>query len=119
VRKAKLRPNILLLDETNYDLPEDVVNLEHIPDVLLVVGTSLKTEMSEHLVKTLANSLHTAGRRVIYIGTDKLARKTWGNHVDVCLQLDVQEWARRQLAAFKSPGLVQLSGHEMLESVSS
>jgi NAD-dependent SIR2 family protein deacetylase len=118
VRKAKLRPNIRLFDETDSDLPEDIVDLEHIPDVLLVVGTSLKTELIENVVKVLASSLHTVGRRVIHIGLEKLARKAWGNQVDVCLQLDVQEWARRQLAAFKSQGSIQLNGHEMLESVS-
>lgn len=103
-----------------YD-PEDVPDFDGIPDVLLVVGTTLKVKKVEGMVKGLAETMHRLKSRVVYIGADKLQAKTWGDYIDIFLHVDVQEWAKRQLTAIMSESVRSLPGSlpgwDMMESV--
>ncbi|KAG8731334.1 hypothetical protein FRC10_001800, partial [Ceratobasidium sp. 414] len=70
----------------------------------------------EDLVKSLAGATQHQGRRVIYIGLDKLPKSIWGPYVDICLQVDPQEWAARQSQALISQRSGLNNGADMLES---
>lgn len=115
-RKGKLRPCLYLLDEMDFEVMEDTPVWDEIPDVVLVVGTALKLKPVGGLVKRLAKAMHDEGRRVIYIGTDKLPKKAWADYIDVLLYVDVQEWAKRQLAARLPDSTARQPGNELMES---
>jgi hypothetical protein len=116
--RGKLRPRIRLIDEAALEMSNETLAFDTIPDVLLVVGADLGVGQVRDVVSQLADTFHSAARRVIYVGLDKPAKTSWGSQFDVCLQVNVQEWAKRQLAAFKSERFDQLNGCDTLEAVS-
>ncbi|KAG9090346.1 hypothetical protein FS749_000625 [Ceratobasidium sp. UAMH 11750] len=114
-RTSRLRPGIFMIDEVP-NLIDENAQAHPQADVLLLVGLSSKIGQVEALAKSLASSAGALGRRVVYVGQEKLFKSSWAQYVDVYLQLDPQEWARRQLEAFQSQGSAQQSGRDMLES---
>ncbi|KAG9074538.1 hypothetical protein FS749_013906, partial [Ceratobasidium sp. UAMH 11750] len=111
-RKSRLRPAILLADE---DAPTVDENAQAAAiDVLLLVGVSSKVPQMVTFMKALADSAKDQGRRVIYVGLDKLPKSTWGSYVDVCVQVNPQEWAARQAGALISQRSGLNNGAEIL-----
>ncbi|ORX83159.1 DHS-like NAD/FAD-binding domain-containing protein [Anaeromyces robustus] len=84
---GSLRPNIVLYNEhhINGDLINDFANYDvsKKPDLLIVIGTSLKVYGIKNLVKRLANVVHARKTgKVIFINKTELCSKTWGDVFD-------------------------------------
>ncbi|KAG8712536.1 hypothetical protein FRC08_014451 [Ceratobasidium sp. 394] len=113
--KPRLRPTIYPFEQVSLSFDERT-QAEPPADVLLLVGMSWRVKSVEDVVKRLAESAHSAGRRVISVGLEKPSKSVWGQHIDVCIQLDPQDWAERQHSAFVAHETNPLNGVEMLES---
>jgi hypothetical protein len=49
----------------------------------------LRITQTEDIIKGLADIMHTTGRRVIYIGLNKLMKKSWVPYIDIWLQVNM------------------------------
>ncbi|KEP49106.1 SIR2 family transcriptional regulator, partial [Rhizoctonia solani 123E] len=67
-------------------------------DLLLVLGTSLRSHGAASLVRDLANLVHAQGGMVIYINLTSLSPSSWSSYVDLHIRVDVEEWASENLA---------------------
>ncbi|KAG8791748.1 hypothetical protein FRC12_008229 [Ceratobasidium sp. 428] len=61
--------------------------------LLLVIGTSIKTDGAAKLVRSLSRKVHDSGGAVVYIDRGKLAGRTWAPYIDVQLRTDIDMWA--------------------------
>lgn len=80
-----LRPDIVLYGE-NHPQSEILtqglnVDIKAKPDLLLVMGTSLKVDGVKKLVKSLSSSIRARGGKVVYINKTPLSR-TWAEFFD-------------------------------------
>lgn len=69
-------------------------------ELLIIVGTPLKTEGIAMVVKNLANHIKKRSGHVIYVDPGAINGRIWDRYIDIHLKLDLQEWSRRQNAAF-------------------
>lgn len=80
-----LRPNIVLYGEDHpySDLITRGLNqdLKSNPDMLIVIGTSLKIDGIKKLVKSLAYKIHSRNGKVVYINKSSLSLQ-WNKHID-------------------------------------
>ena len=67
-------------------------------DLLLILGTSLKSHGAAGLVRDLAKLVHTRGGMVIYLNLTSLSSSSWSSQVDLHIRVDVEEWASENLA---------------------
>ncbi|KEP47029.1 putative NAD-dependent histone deacetylase HST3, partial [Rhizoctonia solani 123E] len=70
--------------------------------LLLVIGTSIRTDRAAKLVRSLAKKVHKGGGVVVYIDRATLPEGKWGAYFDVQLQTEVDKWvldAFRHLSA--------------------
>jgi len=84
---GSLRPNIVLYNEhhVNGDLINDFASydISKKPDLLIVIGTSLKVYGIKNLVKRLANVVHSRKNgKVIFINKTELCCKSWDEIFD-------------------------------------
>ncbi|KAL6607547.1 DHS-like NAD/FAD-binding domain-containing protein [Neocallimastix californiae] len=119
---GSLRPNIVLYNEhhINGDLINDFVNsdIAKKPDLLIVIGTSLKVYGIKNLVKRIAQIVHTRKTgKVIFINKTKICCKSWEEIFDYEVistsdeavnllkkemdYLDVQETIKKEMAIRK------------------
>lgn len=77
---------------------EELIADDSYSDLLLVIGTSLRTDGIARLVKLLAGGVHAAGGAVIYVNRDSLSARTWGQFIDLHLQTDIEDWSRELLS---------------------
>ncbi|KDN38061.1 hypothetical protein RSAG8_09746, partial [Rhizoctonia solani AG-8 WAC10335] len=61
--------------------------------LLLVIGTSIRTDGAAKLVRSLAKKVHQGGGVVVYIDRAALPDRKWGEFVDVHLQMELDKWA--------------------------
>lgn len=88
----------LLYDGTLYDsLMEEVGG----SDLLLIVGTSLKTDSAFNLVRDLAETVHNSEGAVVLIDTAELKKGRLAQLVDFHLQMDAQVCAEAILSTIK------------------
>ena len=110
-----LRPNIVLYGEEHpsADMLSAITNhdLGLAPDVLLILGTSLKVHGVKILVKEFAKCVHAkrGGKgKVIFVNLSKPAGSVWEGIIDYWVEMDCDEWVgdvRR-----RRPGLWQRQG---------
>jgi NAD-dependent histone deacetylase SIR2 len=62
------------------------------PDVLLIMGTSLKVHGLKIMVKEFAKAVHTKGGKVIFVNRTKPPESTWGDVIDYWVEWDCDEW---------------------------
>ena len=96
-----LRPNVVLYGEEHpsADLLSSIVthDMGLKPDVLLILGTSLKVHGLKALVKEFAKSVHAnkMGKgRVIFVNLTKPPISVWGGVIDYWVGMDCDEWVR-------------------------
>ncbi|KEP45089.1 Sir2 family transcriptional regulator, partial [Rhizoctonia solani 123E] len=63
-------------------------------DLLLIIGTSLRSTGAAGLVKGLAKGVHTHGGVVVYVNLTALAPSVWSNYIDLHIEVEIEEWAR-------------------------
>ncbi|KAK2035818.1 DHS-like NAD/FAD-binding domain-containing protein [Colletotrichum somersetense] len=92
-----LRPDIVLYDESNpqADFITDIIqiDLEQCPDIILVMGTSLKIHGVQHLIRAFAKAAHKQKGKVIYVNRTK-PPKNWDGVIDYWVQQDCDIWVQ-------------------------
>lgn len=93
-----LRPDIVLYGEHH---PQSELLLQGLnldlrlkPDLLLIMGTSLKVDGVKKLVKSLSHSIHQRGGKVIFVNKTPLAKASWDSHIDYEILSDCDDFVR-------------------------
>ncbi|KAI0005264.1 DHS-like NAD/FAD-binding domain-containing protein [Xylariaceae sp. FL0662B] len=93
---GKLRPDIVLYGEEHpqSDLISPIVrhDLSSNPDLLLVLGTSLRVHGLKVMVKEFAKAVHTRGGKVVFINFTKPSESVWGDIIDYWVEWDCDAW---------------------------
>ncbi|KAI1206089.1 DHS-like NAD/FAD-binding domain-containing protein [Annulohypoxylon truncatum] len=93
---GKLRPDIVLYGEEHpqSDLISPIVqhDLSAGPDLLLILGTSLRVHGLKVMVKEFAKAVHNKGGRVIFINLTKPSESAWGDIIDYWIEWDCDAW---------------------------
>ncbi|RYP28813.1 hypothetical protein DL767_007031 [Monosporascus sp. MG133] len=93
---GKLRPDIVLYgeDHPQSDLISPIVqyDLSAGPDLLLVLGTSLRVHGLKVMVKEFAKAVHNKGGKVVFINFTKPSESAWGDVIDYWIEWDCDAW---------------------------
>lgn len=117
---GSLRPNIVLYGEEH---PSEQILSQIIthdialaPDVLLILGTSLRVHGLKYLVKEFARAVHArkAGKgKVVFINQTKPSESGWNDIIDWWVGMDCDEWVQnlhsRRSDLWERQGMLQLS----------
>ncbi|KAI5957767.1 HST3 [Candida theae] len=92
-----LRPDIVLYGENHRQseiLSQGLNNdLKSKPDLLIIMGTSLKVDGVKKLVKSLSKQIHERGGKVLFINKTSLS-KMWHSYVDYEILCDCDQFIR-------------------------
>ncbi|KAL8382299.1 hypothetical protein RB595_006203 [Gaeumannomyces hyphopodioides] len=115
---GKLRPNIVLYGEEhpNAHLIAPVVqhDLSLNPDMLLILGTSLRVHGLKVMVREFAKAIHSRNGTVVFVNLTKPAESTWADIIDYWVQWDCDAWVNDLKA--KKPIMWLPPGAELPES---
>lgn len=93
---GKLRPNIVLYGEEhpNAHLIAPVVqhDLSLNPDMLLILGTSLRVHGLKVMVREFAKTIHSRNGMVVFVNLTKPAESAWADIIDYWVQWDCDAW---------------------------
>jgi NAD-dependent SIR2 family protein deacetylase len=92
-----LRPNIVLYGEIHWESDQLDAHissdLHSGPDLLLIMGTSLKVSGVRHLVQEFAKTVHRhQSGRVIFVNRTPPASSVWDGYIDDFIMMDCDEW---------------------------
>lgn len=95
---GSLRPSIVLYDEP-HPLGEEIGNLQAYdlgrkPDLLLVMGTSLKVHGLKRVVREFAKAVHAKGGLVVFINLTP-PTKEWEDVIDVYIKGETDKWVNK------------------------
>jgi NAD-dependent histone deacetylase SIR2 len=62
------------------------------PDVLLIMGTSLKVHGLKVMVREFAKAVHDRGGKVVFVNRTKPSESTWGDVIDYWVEWDCDTW---------------------------
>ncbi|KAH8803213.1 hypothetical protein F5884DRAFT_499792 [Xylogone sp. PMI_703] len=95
---GRLRPDIVLYGEQH---PEEQLvgslityDLSLGPDVLLILGTSMRVHSLKVMVREFAKAVHLRGGKVIFVNHTKPPESIWGEIIDYWVQWDCDAWVR-------------------------
>ncbi|KAK3370951.1 DHS-like NAD/FAD-binding domain-containing protein [Lasiosphaeria ovina] len=92
-----LRPDIVLYDELDprADLISAIArrDLLLLPDVLLIMGTSLTTHGVKNLVKDFAKAIHKRAGKVVFVNLTEPAT-SWDGVIDYWVEWDCDAWVQ-------------------------
>ena len=96
-----LRPNIVLYGEEHHSnhllAPFVPFDLNSNPEVLVIMGTSLKVFGLQKIVKDFAKQIHSRkdGKgKVIFVNRTKPAESVWEDVIDQYVAMDCDDWVR-------------------------
>ena len=93
---GKLRPDIVLYGEEhpNSHLISPIIthDLSLNPDVLLILGTSLRVHGLKVMVREFAKAVHGKGGKVVFVNFTKPPESIWGDVIDYWVQWDCDAW---------------------------
>lgn len=93
---GRLRPDIVLYGEehphANLVGPLITHDIGLGPDVLLIMGTSLKVHGLKIMVKEFAKAVHSRGGTVVFVNRTKPPESTWGDVIDYWVEWDCDAW---------------------------
>ncbi|KAK2064017.1 DHS-like NAD/FAD-binding domain-containing protein [Colletotrichum caudatum] len=93
---GKLRPDIVLYGEEHPSAhlisPIITHDLGLSPDLLLILGTSLRVHGLKVLVREFAKTIHSRGGRVVFVNYTKPPESSWGEIIDYWVQWDCDAW---------------------------
>jgi NAD-dependent SIR2 family protein deacetylase len=93
---GRLRPDIVLYGEehpaANLISPLVTHDLKLGPDVLLIMGTSLKVHGLKILVREFAKAVHDRGGKVVFVNRTKPPESTWGDVIDYWVAWNCDTW---------------------------
>ncbi|KAK0621811.1 hypothetical protein B0T17DRAFT_509127 [Bombardia bombarda] len=111
---GKLRPDIVLYGEEHphAHLISPIVqhDLSLGPDMLLILGTSMRVHGLKVLVKEFAKAVHDRGGKVVFVNFTKPPDSVWADVIDYWVQWDCDAWVgdlqKRKPALWLPPGTV-------------
>lgn len=93
---GKLRPDIVLYGEEHphAHLISPIVqhDLSLGPDMLLIMGTSMRVHGLKVLVKEFAKAVHDRGGKVVFVNFTKPPESVWADVIDFWVQWDCDSW---------------------------
>lgn len=93
---GKLRPDIVLYGEEhpNSHLISPIVthDLALYPDMLLILGTSLRVHGLKVMVREFAKAVHSRSGKVVFVNFTKPPESSWGDVIDYWVQWDCDAW---------------------------
>ncbi|KAK2623511.1 hypothetical protein QTJ16_007065 [Diplocarpon rosae] len=93
---GRLRPDIVLYGEehphANLIGPLVTHDMALRPDVLLIMGTSLRVHGLKVMVKEFAKATHARGGKVVFVNRTKASESTWGDVIDYWVAWDCDQW---------------------------
>ncbi|RKF72130.1 putative hst3 protein [Golovinomyces cichoracearum] len=93
---GRLRPDVVLYGEEhpNSSLISPLVthDLGLRPDILLIMGTSLKVHGLKVLVKEFAKAVHDRGGKVIFVNHTQPPESIWSGVIDYWVNWDCDKW---------------------------
>ncbi|KAK2002977.1 Hst3 protein [Colletotrichum falcatum] len=93
---GKLRPDIVLYGEEHPSAhlisPIVTHDLGLSPDLLLILGTSLRVHGLKVLVREFAKTIHSRGGKVVFVNYTKPPESSWGDIIDYWVQWDCDAW---------------------------
>ncbi|KAK0124794.1 hypothetical protein ONS96_008675 [Cadophora gregata f. sp. sojae] len=93
---GRLRPDIVLYGEehpnANLIAPLVTHDLALGPDVLLIMGTSLRVHGLKIMVREFAKAVHSRGGKVVFVNQTKPSESTWGDIIDYWVSWDCDQW---------------------------
>ncbi|KAK1832601.1 NAD-dependent histone deacetylase HST3 [Podospora conica] len=109
---GKLRPDIVLYGEEHphAHLISPLVqhDLSLGPDLLLILGTSMRVHGLKVLVKEFAKAVHDRGGNVVFVNFTKPPDSVWADVIDYWVQWDCDAWVsdlqKRKPALWLPPG---------------
>ncbi|KAL9114484.1 MAG: hypothetical protein Q9227_001565 [Pyrenula ochraceoflavens] len=93
-----LRPNIVLYNEAHpFDqllAPIPPYDVFQSPDVMIIMGTSLKVHGLQKLIREFAKSIHSRKNkgRVIFVNRTRPAESVWSDVIDDWVSMDCDGW---------------------------
>ncbi|TPX07973.1 uncharacterized protein E0L32_010304 [Thyridium curvatum] len=95
---GKLRPDIVLYGEEhpNAHLISPIVqhDISLAPDLMLILGTSLRVHGLKVLVKEFAKAIHRRGGKVVFVNFTKPPESVWSDIIDYWIQWDCDAWVQ-------------------------
>ncbi|KAI9788065.1 MAG: hypothetical protein M1816_007277 [Peltula sp. TS41687] len=96
---GRLRPNVVLYGEEHPNTQDLSTIITHDlglkPDVLLIMGTSMRVHGLKTVVRELAKAVHASGRgkgRVIFVNRTKPSDSVWSGVIDYWVEMDCDAW---------------------------
>lgn len=93
---GRLRPDIVLYGEEhpNANLVGPLIthDLALGPDILLILGTSLKVHGLKVIIREFAKTVHDRGGKVIFVNRTKPSEGAWGEFIDYWVGWDCDAW---------------------------
>ncbi|KAG6308604.1 hypothetical protein E4U45_000098 [Claviceps purpurea] len=93
---GKLRPDIVLYGEehpsSHLISPIVTHDLSLSPDMLLILGTSLRVHGLKVMVREFAKAVHSKGGKVVYVNLTEPPKSVWGDMIDYWVQWDCDAW---------------------------
>lgn len=93
---GKLRPDIVLYGEehpsSHLISPIVTHDLALHPDMLLILGTSLRVHGLKVMVREFAKAVHSKGGKVVFVNFTKPPESSWGDIIDYWVQWDCDAW---------------------------
>ncbi|POS85344.1 hypothetical protein EPUL_004185 [Erysiphe pulchra] len=93
---GRLRPDIVLYGEEhpNSSLISPLIthDLKLGPDMLLVMGTSLKVHGLKIMIKEFAKAVHSRGGKVVFVNKTRPSESIWSDFIDYWVGWDCDKW---------------------------
>ncbi|RKF59836.1 putative hst3 protein [Erysiphe neolycopersici] len=93
---GRLRPDIVLYGEEhpNSSLISPLIthDLKLGPDMLLVMGTSLKVHGLKIMIKEFAKAVHSRGGKVVFVNQTRPSESIWSGFIDYWVGWDCDKW---------------------------
>ncbi|EFX02195.1 yor025wp-like protein [Grosmannia clavigera kw1407] len=109
---GKLRPDIVLYGEEhpNAHLISPIVqhDISLAPDIMLILGTSLKVHGLKVLIREFSKAVHSRAGKVVFVNLTKPSESVWSDVIDYWIQWDCDAWVHdlkeRKPALWLPPG---------------
>ncbi|KAK4096186.1 hypothetical protein N658DRAFT_436644 [Parathielavia hyrcaniae] len=113
---GKLRPDIVLYGEEHPQAHLISPLIQHDlslgPDMLLILGTSMRVHGLKVLVKEFAKAVHDRGGKVVFVNFTKPPESVWADIIDYWVEWDCDAWVsdlqQRKPALWLPPGTALL-----------
>ncbi len=93
---GRLRPDIVLYGEEHPSAhlvaPLITHDLSLGPDILLILGTSLRVHGLKVMAREFAKSVHGKGGKVVFVNMTKPPESIWGDVIDYWVEWDCDAW---------------------------